>query len=498
MATANQYRRHVVGVIGAALLGGAMLAACESTSVDEEGADGGGVAPDGTSPNSPGEGGNSPDGDSASPLDGALSGDGATPDASSETEAGADAAVDAAETPVDAGADAMPAVVTCTKLFGDGVARVVATGVDVDVQGNIAVVGFFTNSVDFGGGLLTSAGDDDAFLVKFDNACNHVFSKSFGSADFQVFTGVRFDPTGNILVAGTIAETIDLGLGVHTAPAGKHGSVLGKFSPSGAVQWVKFTADASAYSVDVDRDGNVYLGGSVRSGADLGGGPVAAKGVFVESFDSAGVYRWAAVASSTASPVVNSVRVIGEQVWVSGDGQGTVDFGNGPVSHPSRWGWISRYSKTGTHLGTKDLPATGPLNLGFDRSDRIHVYGGLEDIVDLGTGPLSVTDVDGGRIAPSAFLASWKTDGQSAEWVRTYGRRGASAQVVGTVSVASLPPSSRFAWNQTLEPIFPDGGRGSRVSGIPTGPIGVSPTGQFVMANRSGSPERLELKKYAP
>ena len=39
-------------------------------------------------------------------------------------------------------------------------------GVAVDGSGNVVVTGYFNGTVDFGGGGLTSAGNDDIFVVK--------------------------------------------------------------------------------------------------------------------------------------------------------------------------------------------------------------------------------------------------------------------------------------------------------------------------------------------
>lgn len=44
----------------------------------------------------------------------------------------------------------------------------IAYGLAVDAQDNIAMTGFFSNTVDFGGGSLTSAGSRDVLLVKYD------------------------------------------------------------------------------------------------------------------------------------------------------------------------------------------------------------------------------------------------------------------------------------------------------------------------------------------
>ncbi|HLN81480.1 MAG TPA: hypothetical protein VK392_09850, partial [Thermoanaerobaculia bacterium] len=57
-----------------------------------------------------------------------------------------------------------------------------ASGIAVDGAGNVVVVGAFQNSVDFGGGSLTSAGGTDMFVAKYSASGAHLWSRRFGGA----------------------------------------------------------------------------------------------------------------------------------------------------------------------------------------------------------------------------------------------------------------------------------------------------------------------------
>src|SRR5262249_12945050 len=103
----------------------------------------------------------------------------------------------------------------------------VTLGITADPSGSAIVTGYMRGKVDFGGGVVTSAGGTDAFLAKYDGATGkHVFSERFGGSYVypgqpnnvtDAGFGVATDAAGNILLIGTYFDTIDLGGG----PLGK-------------------------------------------------------------------------------------------------------------------------------------------------------------------------------------------------------------------------------------------------------------------------------------
>jgi len=112
--------------------------------------------------------------------------------------------------------------------FGDSQAQH-ALGIGVDAMGRAVVAGQFTGKIDFGGGALTSAGGDDAFVAKLDTHGCQVWAKGFGDAAEQAANGVAVDAMGNAVVAGSIAGTVSFGATMLAAQGTD--AVVARFAP---------------------------------------------------------------------------------------------------------------------------------------------------------------------------------------------------------------------------------------------------------------------------
>jgi len=89
-------------------------------------------------------------------------------------------------------------------------------GVDVDGNGNVVMTGYFTGSVDFGGGALSSSGLD-VVVAKYNSAGTYIWSKRFGGFDTQIPNAVAVKSTGEVTVVGYFATSIDFGSGLLTS-----------------------------------------------------------------------------------------------------------------------------------------------------------------------------------------------------------------------------------------------------------------------------------------
>lgn len=149
------------------------------------------------------------------------------------------------------------------------------TRVAVDAAGNSYVHGAFGGTATFGTNLLTSAGSNDVFVAKFDNAGNLLWIRQGGGpGDENDFGGaVALDPNGNCYVAGSYLLNADFG-GVTLTNAGDHDIFMTKYDRNGALQYVQ-RAGGTNYDycrgVSVDRNGNCYLTGRFFGDADFGG-----------------------------------------------------------------------------------------------------------------------------------------------------------------------------------------------------------------------------------
>jgi hypothetical protein len=156
--------------------------------------------------------------------------------------------------------------------------------VSVDSSGNVYITGYFESStIDFGGGALTNAGYWDIYLAKFDSNGNHIWSKRFGGSKYDEGRFVSVDSSGNVYIAGGFwSSTIDFGGGALTN-AGNWDIFLAKFDSNGNHLWSKSFGESNnedwGNSVSVDSSGNVYGTGFFQgSNIDFGGCPLSSAG----------------------------------------------------------------------------------------------------------------------------------------------------------------------------------------------------------------------------
>jgi hypothetical protein len=224
-----------------------------------------------------------------------------------------------------------------SKRFG-GEGREIAFAVAVDAAGNVVVTGVFDGSIDFGGGPLTSAGDNDVFVAKFDPQLNHLWSKSFGDPDVQVVSRVAIDAEGNVVLAGYFRGSIDFG-GGPLASAGGFDAFVVKLDPQlGHLESKRFgdAGDQVADGLAIDGAGNVVLAGGFTGSIDFGGGPLTSAGsydLFVAKLDPQLEPLWGQRFGDEAMQEAIGAAVDGAgNVILTGQLDGSIDFGEGPLT----------------------------------------------------------------------------------------------------------------------------------------------------------------------
>ena len=109
----------------------------------------------------------------------------------------------------------------------------VGTGVAVDGEGNVIAVGTFSGSLMVGGRTLTSAGEDDVFVVKLDGITGSVvWARRFGGFSYESGKGVRTDAANNIYVVGDFFNPVDFG-GGELGSANEFDVFVLKLTPAG-------------------------------------------------------------------------------------------------------------------------------------------------------------------------------------------------------------------------------------------------------------------------
>ena len=135
-----------------------------------------------------------------------------------------------------------------------------ADGVGFDRQGNVFASGIFNKSVTLVGHELTSRGAGDIFALKFTPDGALAWLKQFGGAGDDNTYDVQADSSGNVILNGWFAKTVDFG-GTTLVSEGSQDQFLAKLSPEGDVLWAKRfggTGGDGGNEVVVDNAGAIY------------------------------------------------------------------------------------------------------------------------------------------------------------------------------------------------------------------------------------------------
>lgn len=145
-------------------------------------------------------------------------------------------------------------------------------GIAVDPAGRVAVTGGMKDTVDFGGGPLTSVGYDDIYLASFDTAGNPLWSRRFGGPNADIGRTLGYDGTGNVVLVAEPGSDLDFGGG---ATVGRlSGFALVRFDPAGNFIDQRYTDEALVTGMAMS-GGQIALTGQPREATvDLGFGPI--------------------------------------------------------------------------------------------------------------------------------------------------------------------------------------------------------------------------------
>ena len=210
-----------------------------------------------------------------------------------------------------------------------------AQDVVVDSVGNTYITGHFRQTVDFGGGNITSGGHRDIYVLKVDSTGAFVWVQTYGSTSNLADRGldIDIDSASNVYITGYFQGTVDFGNGDITASGGSDIFVL-KLDSSGTFQWVYTaggTGNDNGKGIAVDTDGNILLTGIFSQTVDFGGGTVSSEGefdFFVLKLNSAGAYQWVYTAGSNNDDEGLSIDTdSNNNSYITGYVESVVDFG---------------------------------------------------------------------------------------------------------------------------------------------------------------------------
>ena len=286
-------------------------------------------------------------------------------------------------------------------------------GISTDAGGNVLVTGYFISpSISFGTTTLTSAGNADIFVVKYDANGNVLWAKSAGGTFEDVGYGMSTDAGGNVLVTGYFAST-SISFGTTTLTNAMTNSTndifVVKYDANGNVLWAKSAGGTShdiAYGISTDAGGNVLLTGDFYSPSiSFGTTTLTSAGpgvsdVFVVKYDANGNVLWAKSAGGISTDI---------GYGISTDASGNV-LVTGYFNSPS----ISFGTTTLTNSGGADVFVVklGSVTTGVEEN-------ALENTISVYPNPFSTqTTLQTDILLKNATLTVYNLYGQTAKQIK--------------------------------------------------------------------------------
>ncbi len=283
----------------------------------------------------------------------------------------------------------------------------------LDTAGNILLVGHFNGTADFdpaaGTFNLTSAGGNDIFIAKYDEAGHLIWANQFGDTGDDMARGVAIDPDNNILTTGRFAETVDFDPGVgitNLTSNGMEDAFVCKLNEDGALIWaVSFGADAldEGTAIHTDTLGRVYTTGFFQGVVDFEPGldvtNLTSNGeedIFISVLDAEGAFI---MGRQMGGPGLDKPHAIetdtAGNIYTSGYFSDTADFDPDLTDYflTSAGGldvFVSKLSPTGVFMWAVQLGGTEDdrsLDLMVDDADRVYTTGYFSGTADFNPGP---------------------------------------------------------------------------------------------------------------
>jgi len=221
------------------------------------------------------------------------------------------------------------------KSYGDTSAQELLT-LSPDASNNVLIGGRFKGTVNFGGPAFTMPNTTfGAFAAKLDGIGKHIFSTAFGNTTLaQQVDSVATDASGNVFVAGSFSGILTATATKLTSVGASDLFIL-KLDPGGTAIWGIRLGDATeqvgAIHLATDPAGNVLLAGTLQGSIDLGGGSLVSGGgndVFLAKLDGAGNHLWSRRLGDAAGQQVHAVALTGATTAaIVGSFAGTTPFG---------------------------------------------------------------------------------------------------------------------------------------------------------------------------
>lgn len=274
----------------------------------------------------------------------------------------------------------------------------------VDQPGNSYIAGRFSGTAVIAGATLVSAGLQDNYVAKYGPNGNPLWVRQIGSTGDDAGYGVVAIPNGDVYTSGRFVNTANFGT-TNLTSVGQSDIYLAKYDGIGTLIWALKAGGAgtdAAYAVTADAGGNAYITGDFSGTADFGGVQLTSGGTlnsFVAKYGSTGALIWAVRIGGTGTPTARRITLdSATNVYVGGSFQGTIQFVTPSLTSVGQNdGFVLKLNSSGVPQWVQQFGGTGDddlLGLNIAPDGTINIGGSFRGTVTIGTNTLATSGGD--------------------------------------------------------------------------------------------------------
>ena len=211
----------------------------------------------------------------------------------------------------------------------------------IDNAGNLLWTGNFNDTSDAEGTSLTSLGQQDIYLFKYNSSGNYLWHKTYGGTSADSPTSITIDATNKIFLTGAYRNSADFGSVTLTAADAWYDDIfVAAMDVNGDVLWAKNTNMTYnfAYSIHAASDDLIYVGGKLSADTQIDGVTLPG-GMSLLTFNKTTGAFQSTLSAEVVSGGIWSDQVSGisedvsGNIYVTGKFSGSKKLGETTVSH---------------------------------------------------------------------------------------------------------------------------------------------------------------------
>ncbi len=297
------------------------------------------------------------------------------------------------------------------------------------------------------------------FIFSVGYAQTFEWAKALNGTGSGVIRSITSDASGNVYVAGTFVDTIDMDPGAETmilksTTKFSQEIFFGKYDAGGNLLWGKAIlgdGTKAVAAIAVNTAGELYIAGIFADTIDFDPGPGTAlvenlqgrNAFYAAKYSSNGDYLWANgfMGINFFTTQLNSMAIDSSgNIFIAGQFTTTFDFDPGPgtatyTAASGRSMFLAKYDKDGAYLWANVFSGTGLSNtlssLGVDTAGDVIIGGTFSGSMDFDPGPDTASFATAGT-SFELFVMKYDKNGQYLWGNKGTGGTGNSIKLVRT------------------------------------------------------------------